>query len=73
MAQLEPWWSYQEKLSPAVRKLLVVVVLFVIGYVIGTSAAGIEWGATLISVALGAAVAFLLLFTPPPSLRQRKA
>jgi len=72
MAQLEPWWAYQEKLSANVRKLLVVVVTGIIGFVIGSRASGIEWGATLISVCLGMVATFLLLFTPPSSLRQRK-
>jgi hypothetical protein len=69
---LEPWWIRQEKLSKGQRKALAFAVPGVIGYFIGVNAAGVEWGATLISITIGAAVAFLFLFTPPDSMRQRR-
>jgi hypothetical protein len=71
--RLEPWWSYQDKLTKGQRKLLAFAVPGVIGYLIGINAGGIEWGATLLSITIGATVAFLCLFSPPESMRRRRA
>ena len=70
---LEPWWSFQEKLPPPARKALAFAVPGIIGYYIGVNAGGVEWGATLLSITIGATVAFLFLFSPPDSMRQRRA
>jgi hypothetical protein len=69
---LEPWWKFQEQIPPGLRKVLAFAVPGVTGYLIASSASGIEWGATLISVAIGACIGFLFIFTPPAWLRQRQ-
>lgn len=72
MGTLEPWWSFQEKLPGVLRKLLAFGIPGAIGYYIGSKwAGGMEWGMTLLSVSIGAMIAFLFLFTPPTSLRRR--
>jgi hypothetical protein len=70
VTMLEPWWRTQEKLSPTARKVLAFAVPGAIGWYIGTNAAGVEWGATLISLSIGVAIGFLFVFTPPASMRQ---
>ena len=58
--------------APALRKPLAFVIPFVFGYYFGLNAGGREWTYTLISVSVGIAIAFLILFTPPDSIRQRR-
>lgn len=69
---LEPWWTFQDKLPKGARKALAFAVPGIIGYYIGVNAGGVEWGATLLSITIGATVAFLFLFSPPESMRQRR-
>jgi hypothetical protein len=72
VAALEPWWTLQEKLSSPLRRLLSFAIPGAIGWYIGTNAGGMEWGMTLLSLSIGATIGFLLLFSPPVSLRQRR-
>lgn len=67
---LEPWWAFQESIPAALRKPLAFVVPGLCGYYFGVRAGGQEWTYTLISIAIGVVLAFLLLFTPPTSLRR---
>ena len=70
--KLEPWWSTQEKIPGPTRKLLAFGIPGAIGWYIGTYwAIGMEWGMTLFSFSLGIIAAFLLVFTPPASMRRR--
>ncbi len=69
VVMLEPWWKLQSSIPPKARKALAFVVPFCTGWYFGTHAGGFEWGFTLLSVSLGAAIGFLFLFTPPASLR----
>jgi hypothetical protein len=69
---LEPWWQFQASIPAAARKPLAFAVPFVFGYYFGLNAGGQEWTYTLISVSVGIAIAFLILFTPPESMRPRK-
>lgn len=71
VATLEPWWQMQRSIPPGARKALAFGVPAVVGYCFGLRAGGREWTYTLISIACGTAVAFLLLFTPPDSMRRR--
>ena len=72
LAALEPWWNLQASIPPAGRKALAFAVPLITGYYFGRNAGGREWTYTLISVSVGVLLAFLLLFTPPDHLRQRK-
>ena len=67
---LEPWWALQESIPAALRKPLAFVVPGLAGYYFGVRAGGQEWTYTLISISIGVVLAFLLLFTPPTSLRR---
>jgi hypothetical protein len=62
---LHPWWVVQGAVPYGIRRILSFVVPMIIGYWIGQRALGWEWAATLLSMASGTVVAFLLLFTPP--------
>lgn len=66
---LEPWWHIQQRMSPTLRRVLAIVSTLAIGYMFGLNASGNEWTYTLLSIAIGTLVAFLLLFTPPAALR----
>jgi hypothetical protein len=72
VAALEPWWRLQGSIPPAARKALAFAIPAAVGYYFGVRAGGREWSYTLISISCGAAIAFLLLFTPPDWLRRRK-
>jgi hypothetical protein len=70
---LEPWWQFQHTISPALRKPLAFGIPLLTGYYFGSNAGGNEWTYTLISVTIGIAIAFLLLFTPPAVMRRKPA
>lgn len=72
VAALEPWWQIQSSIPSAVRKPIAVVAAGLVGYYFGKRAGGQEWTYTLISISMGAAVAFLIIFTPPDSARPAK-
>jgi hypothetical protein len=67
---LEPWWQIQHRIPPIARRVLAFVVTFAIGYYFGMKAAGNEWTFTFLSIVSGTVVTFLLMFTPPASLRR---
>jgi len=67
---LEPWWHLQSTIPPAYRKPLAFALPFIAGYCFGVNADGQEWTFTLISFSIGIVLAFLLLFTPPDSMRR---
>ena len=70
---LEPWWTFQQTIAPGLRKPLAFGIPLLTGYYFGTNASGNEWTYTLISVSVGIAIAFLLLFTPPAAMRRKPA
>jgi hypothetical protein len=67
---LEPWWVKQQSIPAGWRKPLAFAVPGLLGWYFGSNANGREWTYTLISISIGCAVAFLILFTPPESLRK---
>ncbi|OGF57736.1 MAG: hypothetical protein A2Z21_00895 [Candidatus Fraserbacteria bacterium RBG_16_55_9] len=70
LALLEPWWQLQQQIPPTTRRVLAFVIPFLIGYLFGQSALGFEWTSTFLSLTIGTIVAFLLIFTPPASMRR---
>lgn len=72
VAALEPWWQIQSSIPTGIRKPIAVVAAGLVGYYFGKRAGGQEWTYTLISISMGAAVAFLIIFTPPDSVRPAK-
>jgi hypothetical protein len=70
LAALGPWWQIQEQIPLLGRRVLAVVFTLLIGYFFGVRAAGSEWTYTFLSMITGTVVTFLLLFTPPASLRK---
>ena len=70
---LEPWWQVQGQIPLLVRRVVGFLLAFVIGYYFAGRAGGREWTYTLLSVACGTAVVFLLTFTPPTALRKQGA
>lgn len=72
IAALEPWWQTQASIPPGMRKPLAIVAAGLVGYYFGKRANGQEWTYTLLSISIGIAVAFLIIFTPPDSARQAK-
>ena len=67
---LEPWWQVQGHIPLLVRRVVGFILAFVIGYYFAGRAGGREWTYTLLSVACGTAVMFLLTFTPPAAMRK---
>jgi hypothetical protein len=67
---LEPWWQIQQRIPPTARRVIAVVVTLAIGYSFGRNASGNEWTYTFLSIVMATVVAFLLMFTPPDSLRR---
>jgi len=67
---LEPWWQIQQRIPPIAQRVLAFALTLVIGYFFGVNGAGREWTVTFLSMVTGTVVAFLLMFTPPVSLRQ---
>jgi len=72
VAALEPWWQIQSSIPSTIRKPLAILAAGFVGYYFGRRAGGREWTYTLISISFGIAVAFLIIFTPPDSLRPTK-
>jgi uncharacterized membrane protein YvlD (DUF360 family) len=70
VAALEPWWRVQETIPAPTRRIASFAVPFVIGFGFGHVGSGWEWAATLLSMTVGTAASFLLIFTPPTSLRR---
>jgi hypothetical protein len=69
VVMLEPWWQVQRSIPMAARKPLAFAIPFLAGYFFGENASGREWSYTLLSFSVGIVLAFLILFTPPDSLR----
>jgi hypothetical protein len=69
---LRPWWVVQGAVPVALRRVLSFAAPVAIGYYYGQRASGTEWKSTLISLSLGIAAAFLLMFTPQTSRSGRR-
>jgi len=69
IAALEPWWRMQNQIPKGARKPLAFTIAMIIGFYFGINALNKEWTYTLFSLSIGAAIGFLLIFTPPDSLR----
>ncbi len=72
ISALEPWWQIQSSIPSGVRKPVAIAAAAFVGYYFGMRAGGQEWTYTLISITFGIVVAFLIIFTPPASLRAAK-
>jgi hypothetical protein len=66
---LGPWWQVQQQIPPLVRRVAAAALSLLIGYGFGSNAAGDEWTYTFLSIATSTIVTFLLIFTPPASMR----
>jgi hypothetical protein len=70
---LSPWWALQGRAPRWLRTLLAFALPAVVGFRLGGSGGGREWTSTLVSFALGLAIALLLLLTPSGAHRRRRA